>query len=62
MDKKAERLRYSRTDDNVHTFILPIGKDLFKRFKAQCVYEEVLIKDKILDLIVENLDQASAKK
>ena len=36
MDKKAERLRY-KYDDSIQFYQLPIDRDLFTKFKAQCV-------------------------
>ena len=49
MDKKAERLRFY--DDSIHIFQLPIAKDLFTKFKAQCVEEEVTVRDKLTSLV-----------
>ena len=53
MDKKAERLRFY--DDSVHIFQLPINKDLFTRFKAQCVQDGVTMKDKMTNMIESSL-------
>jgi hypothetical protein len=52
MDKKAERLRgFPRYDDETHLYMLPINKKLFKSFKAQCVEEEVTVRDKLTSLV-----------
>ena len=53
MDKKAERLRFY--DDSIHLFQLPIKKDLFARFKAQCVLDGVTMKDKVTEMIESSL-------
>ena len=53
MDKKAERLRFY--DDSIHIFQLPIAKDLFTKFKAQCVKDGVTMKDKMTDMIRSSL-------
>ena len=49
MDKKAERLRFY--DDSIHMFLLPIKKELFTKFKAQCVLDGVTMKDKVTEMI-----------
>ena len=53
MDKKAERLRFY--DDSIHIFQLPIDKDLFTKFKAQCVKDGVTMKDKLTEMIESSL-------
>ena len=53
MDKKAERLRFY--DDSIHIFQLPIAKDLFTKFKAQCVKDGVTMKDKLTEMIESSL-------
>jgi len=53
MDKKAERLRFY--DDSIHIFQLPIDKDLFTKFKAQCVKDSVTMKDKMTEMIESSL-------
>jgi len=53
MEKKAERLRFY--DDSIHIFQLPIDKDLFTKFKAQCVKDGVTMKDKMTDMIESSL-------
>ena len=55
MDKKAERLRY-KYDDSIQFYQLPIDRDLFTKFKAQCVKDGVTIKDKMTDMIVSSLE------
>ena len=56
MDKKAERLRgFPRYDDETHLYMLPINKKLFKSFKAQCVEEEVTVRDKLISLVKSSL-------
>ena len=54
MDKKAERLRY-KYDDSIQFYQLPIDRDLFTKFKAQCVKDGVTIKDKVTDMIESSL-------
>ena len=49
MDKKAERLRFY--DDSIHLFQLPIEKELFAKFKAQCAIEGVTLKDKMTEFV-----------
>ena len=53
MDKKAARLRFY--DDSIHLFQLPIKKELFTKFKAQCVLDGVTMKDKVTDMIESSL-------
>ena len=53
MEKKAERLRFY--DDSIHIFQLPIDRDLFTKFKAQCVKDGVTMKDKMTDMIESSL-------
>jgi len=53
MDKKAERLRFY--DDSIHLFQLPIKKELFTKFKAQCVLNGVTMKDKVTEMIESSL-------
>ena len=53
MDKKAERLRFY--DDSMHLFQLPIEKELFTKFKAQCVLEGTTMKDKMKEMIESSL-------
>ena len=55
MDKKAERLRYSQYDESVHIFQLPIDKELFTKFKAQCVEDGLTMRDKITEMIESSL-------
>ena len=55
MDKKAERLRY-KYDDSIQFYQLPIDRDLFTKFKAQCVKDGVTIKDKMPAMIVSSLE------
>ena len=50
MDKKAERLR-RQYDDGIHIFQLPIEKELFLRFKADCILSGVTMKDRLADMI-----------
>ena len=48
----ASRLRgFPRYDDETHLYQLPINKELFKSFKAQCVEEEVTVRDKLISLV-----------
>ena len=54
MDKKAERLRY-KYDDSIQFYQLPIDRDLFTKFKAQCVKDGVTMKDKMTDMIESSL-------
>ena len=54
MDKKAERLRFY--DDSIHIFQLPIDKELFIKFKAQCVKDSVTMKDKVTKMIKSSLE------
>jgi hypothetical protein len=54
MDKKAERLRY-KYDDSIQFYNLPIDKELFTKFKAQCVLDGVTIKDKVTEMIESSL-------
>ena len=53
MDKKAARLRFY--DDSIHLFQLPIKKELFTKFKAQCVLDGVTMKDKVTEMIESSL-------
>ena len=53
MDKKAARLRFY--DDSIHLFQLPIKKEIFTKFKAQCVLDGVTMKDKVTDMIKSSL-------
>ena len=53
MDKKAERLRFY--DDSMHLFQLPIKKELFTKFKAQCVLDGTTMKDKLTGMIESSL-------
>ena len=56
MDKKAARLRgYPRYDEGVHIFQLPIDKELFTKFKAQCVEDGLTMRDKITEMIESSL-------
>ena len=55
MDKKAERLRYPQYDESVHLFQLPIDKELFTKFKAQCVKDGVTMRDKMTDMVKSSL-------
>jgi len=55
MDKKAQRLRYPQYDESVHIFMLPIDKEIFTKFKAQCVKDGVTMKDKMTDMIKSSL-------
>ena len=56
MDKMASRLRgFPRYDDETHLYQLPINKKLFKSFKAQCVEEEVTVRDKLINLVESSL-------
>ena len=54
MDKKAERLRY-KYEDSIQFYQLPIDRDLFTKFKAQCVKDGVTMKDKMTDMIESSL-------
>ena len=54
MDKKAERLRY-KYDDGIQFYQLPIDRDLFTKFKTQCVKDGVTMKDKMTDMIKSSL-------
>ena len=54
MDKKAERLRY-KYDDGIQFYQLPIDRDLFTKFKAQCVKDGVTMSDKMTDMIKSSL-------
>ena len=54
MDKKAERLRFY--DDSIHIFQLPIAKDMFTKFKAQCVKDGVTMKDKMTSMVESCLE------
>ena len=54
MDKKAERLRY-KYDDSIQFYQLPIDRELFIKFKVQCVKDCVTIKDKITSMIESSL-------
>ena len=55
MEKKAERLRY-KYEDSIQFYQLPIDRDLFTKFKAQCVKDGVTIKDKMTDMIESSLE------
>ena len=55
MDKGAERLRYPQYDESVHIFMLPIDKELFTKFKAQCVKDGVTMRDKMTDMVKSSL-------
>ena len=55
MDKKAERLRYPQYDESVLIFMLPIDKELFTKFKAQCVKDGVTMRDKMTDMVKSSL-------
>ena len=56
MDKKASRLRgYPRYNDETHLYQLPINKVLFKRFRTQCIEEEVTVRDKLINLVESSL-------
>ena len=55
MDKKAARLRYPQYDESVHIFMLPIDKELFIKFKAQCVKDGVTMRDKMTDMVKSSL-------
>ena len=54
MDKKAERLRY-KYDDGIQFYQLPIDRDLFTKFKVQCVKDGVTMKDKMTSMIESSL-------
>ena len=54
MDKKAERLRY-KYDDGIQFYQLPIDRDLFTKFKVQCVKDGVTMKDKLTEMIESSL-------
>ena len=54
MDKKAERLRY-KYDDGIQFYQLPIDRDLFPKFKAQCVKDGVTMRDKMTDMVKSSL-------
>ena len=54
MDKKAERLRY-QYNDGIQFYQLPIDRDLFTKFKAQCVKDGVTMKDKLTNMIKSSL-------
>jgi len=54
MDKKAKRLRFY--DDSFHIFQLPIAKDLFIKFKAQCVIDGVTMKEKLTSMVESSLE------
>ena len=54
MDKKAERLRY-KYEDSIQFYQLPIDRDLFTKFKAQCVKDSVTMKDKMTEMIESSL-------
>ena len=54
MEKKAERLRY-KYEDSIQFYQLPIDRDLFTKFKAQCVKDGVTMKDKMTDMIESSL-------
>ena len=54
MEKKAERLRY-KYEDSIQFYQLPIDRDLFTKFKAQCVKDGVTMKDKMTDMIKSSL-------
>ena len=54
MDKKAERLRY-KYDDSIQFYQLPIDRDLFTKFKVQCVKDGVTMKDKLTEMIESSL-------
>ena len=54
MDKKAERLRY-KYEDSIQFYQLPIDRDLFTKFKAQCVKDGVTMRDKMTEMIESSL-------
>ena len=54
MDKKSERLRFY--DKSIHIFQLPINKKLFIKFKAQCIKDEMTVKDKLTKMIESSID------
>ena len=58
MDKKARRLRdfpKPRYDEDIHLFHLPIDKELWKKFKTQCVTEGLTIREKLTSLVKSSL-------
>ena len=57
MDKKIERKSNNLGfyDDSIHLFQLPIEKELFTKFKAQCVLEGTTMKDKMTEMIESSL-------
>ena len=56
MEEKARRLRgFPRYDDETHLYQLPIDRKLFKNFKAQCVEEEVTVREKLISLVKSSL-------
>ena len=56
MDKKASRLRgFPREGDDMHVFNLYINNELFVNFKAQCVTENITVREKLIDLVKSSL-------
>ena len=57
MDKKAERLRGlpPRDDESVHVFNLYIDDKLFNSFRAQCILENMTVREKIISLVESSL-------
>ena len=54
MDKKAERLRNNNDSEN-HVLQVDVNKQLFTKFKIQCIKDGLTIKDKITEMIESSL-------
>jgi len=57
MNKKVESKSNNTGfyDDSIHLFQLPIKKELFNKFKAQCALDRVTMKDKLTGWIESSL-------
>jgi len=57
MDKKAERLRgFARDGDEFHVFNLYLNKEVFRKFKSQCVVDGVTVREKLINMIKSSLE------
>ena len=54
MDKNAQRLRIRNGD--LHSLQIPLDKELFTKFKIQCIRDGITIKDKITKMIKSSLE------
>ena len=57
MDKKAGRLRgFPRDGDEFHVFNLYLNKEVFIKFKSQCVVDGVTVREKLINMIESSLE------